>query len=270
MIIYANAAGLNIGKLFMGGVIPGILLGIGYMVVCVIYAKRHNIPRTKFLGFKNLGIAFVKAIPALIMPLIILGGILLGVFTATESGCIASLYGIAYGLISKKVKFSDLPGCFKNAMVSSVAPLSLIAFSSLLSFALAREGVTTALANFCAANIHSPFVLLLMVILICVIAGMFIDNNATMLILTPIILPIVKSMGIDVMQFSMIFMIAIMSGGLTPPVGGLLFITSSVDGIPLGKCIKPIVPFLIVVFAVMLLMCAFPIISTFIPNMVMG
>ena len=98
MIIYANAAGLNIGKLFMGGIIPGILLGIGYMIVCVIYAKKHNIPKNSFLGWKHLGKAFVEAIPALIMPLIIIGGILSGIFTATESGCIAAVYGIIYGL----------------------------------------------------------------------------------------------------------------------------------------------------------------------------
>ena len=267
MIIYANAAGLNIGKLFMGGIIPGILLGIGYMIVCVIYAKKHNIPKNSFLGWKHLGKAFVEAIPALIMPLIIIGGILSGIFTATESGCIAAVYGIIYGLVTGKVKVKELPACFKNAMVSSIAPLSLIAFSSILSFCLAREGVTTAISNFCLTYLHSPFLLLLFVIIICVIAGMFVDNTATMLILTPIILPIVKAMGIDEMQFSMIFMIAIMSGGLTPPVGGLLFITASVDNIPLNKCIKPIIPFVGVVIAVMLIMCAIPQISTLIPNL---
>ena len=267
MIIFANAAGLNIGKLFMGGIIPGILLGIGYMLVCVIYAKKHNIPKNSFLGWKHLGKSFVEAVPALIMPLIIIGGILTGIFTATESGCIAAVYGIIYGIVTGKVKIKELPACFKNAMVSAIAPLSLIAFSSILSFCLAREGVTTAIANFCMTYLHSPFLLLLFVIVICVIAGMFVDNTATMLILTPILLPIVKAMGIDEMQFSMIFMIAIMSGGLTPPVGGLLFITASVDNIPLNKCIKPILPFIGVVIAVMLLMCGIPQISTLIPNL---
>lgn len=267
MIVYANAAGLNIGKLFMGGIIPGILLGVGYMIVCVIYAKKHNIPKNEFLGWKHLFHTFIGALPALVMPLIIVGGILSGIFTATESGCIAAIYGIIYGLVTKKVKCQELPECFKNAMVSSVGPLSLIAFSSILSFALAREGVTTMLANFCLKYLHSPFLLMLFVIIICVIAGMFVDNTATMLILTPILLPIVQQMGIDITQFSMVFIIAIMSGGLTPPVGGLLFITAAVDNIPLNKCLKPILPFLGVVVVVMLLMCWIPQISTLIPNM---
>jgi tripartite ATP-independent transporter DctM subunit len=267
MIVYANAAGLNIGKLFMGGIIPGILLGIGYMIVCVIYARRHGIAKIPFRGWKHLGKTFLSAIWALLMPLIIIGGILSGIFTATESGCIAALYGIAYGLISRKLKPSEIPGCFKNAIVSSIAPLSLIAFSSIISFCLAREGVTAAIASFCLTYLHSQFLLLLFVIVICVIAGMFIDNTATMLILTPILLPIVQQMGINVLQFSMIFMIAIMSGGLTPPVGGLLFITASVDNIPLSKCVKPIIPFVGIVVAVMIIMCFIPQISTLIPGL---
>lgn len=267
MIIYANCAGLNIGKLFMGGIIPGILLGVGYMIVCVIYAKKRNIPRTPFVGMKAVGKSFTEAIWALIMPLIIIGGILFGVFTATEAGCIAALYGIAYGLIAKRITLKDLPKCFFNAMVASVVPLGLIAFSSIMSYVLAREGAATAISNFCVNYLHTEFLVLLFVIVVCVIAGMFIDNNATMLILTPIMMPVVQQMGIDVMQFSMIFMIAIMSGGLTPPVGGLLFITSACDNIPLNKCIKPIIPYICIVLIVMLAMCFIPEISNFIPNL---
>lgn len=267
MIIYANAAGLNIGKLFMGGILPGLMLGIGYMAVCVVYAKRHGIERTPFKGWRNLGKSFLGAIWALIMPLIIVGGILFGIFTATESGCVAAVYGIAYGLISRRLKVKDLFGCFKQAMISSIAPLSLIAFSSIVSFGLVREGVTSAVADFCLTYLHSPFLLLLFVIVVCVVAGMFIDGTATMLILTPILLPIVQEMGISVQQFSIIFMIAIMSGGLTPPVGGLLFITSAVDNVPLRDCVKPIIPFVAIVILVMILMCLTPFFSDWIPGM---
>ena len=268
MIIYANAAGLNIGKLFMGGIIPGILLGVGYMAVSVVYAKKHNIPRVPFKGWKNIGKSFTAAIWALLMPIIIIGGILSGVFTATESGCIACVYGVAYGLISKRIKVKQLPGIFKKGMLTSIGALSLIAFSQIIGYGLAREGAAKAISAFCHTYINSQFGVLLFVIVICVVAGMFIDNNATMLILTPIMLPIVKEMGIDVQQFSIIFMIAIMSGGLTPPVGGLLFITSAVENIPLSKCIKPIIPFVCIVIAVMLIMCFVPGLSTWIPTLV--
>lgn len=268
MIIYANQAGLNIGKLFMGGIIPGILLGIGYMIISVLYAKKRNIPRVPFKGWAHLGRAFIDAIWALLMPVIIIGGILSGIFTATESGCIACIYGLLYGLIAKKFKTADIPSMFKKAMISSVGALSLIAFSQILGFGLAREGLPGVVSAFCNTYLNSRFLVLLFVIVICVIAGMFIDNNATMLILTPIMMPIIRQMGIDVQQFSIIFMIAIMSGGLTPPVGGLLFITSSVENIALGKCIKPVIPFVLWVFLLMIIMCFVPGISTWIPTLV--
>lgn len=268
MIIYANAAGLNIGKLFMGGVIPGILLGLGYMAVSVIYAKKNKIPRVPFKGWKHLWQAFLNAIWALLMPCIIIGGILSGVFTATESGCIACVYGVVYGLLSRNVSVRQLPGLFKKGMMSSVGALSLIAFSQIIGYGLAKEGAAKVVSNFCHNYLNSQFGVLLFVIVICVIAGMFIDNNATMLILTPIMMPIIMEMGIDVQQFSIIFMIAIMSGGLTPPVGGLLFITSSVENIPLSKCIKPVIPYVAIVILVMLVLCFVPGFTTWIPSLV--
>lgn len=268
MIIFANAAGLNIGKLFMGGIIPGILLGLGYMAVSVAYAKKRNIPRVPFKGWKHLWKSFCGAFWALLMPCIIIGGILSGVFTATESGCIACVYGAVYGLVSRQLSVKQLPGLLKKGMMTSVGALSLIAFSQIIGYALAKEGAAALVADFCHTYLNSQFGVLLFVIVVCVIAGMFIDNNATMLILTPIMMPIVKEMGIDVQQFAIIFMIAVMSGGLTPPVGGLLFITSSAENIPLSKCVKPILPYVGIVIAVMLILCFVPGFTTWIPSLV--
>ena len=270
MLVYANAAGLNIGRLFMGGIIPGIMLGLGYMVVCVIYAKKEGIPKTEFKGFKNLVRAFFNAFWALLMPIIIIGGIMLGIFTATESGCIAAIYGICYGFVTKTLTLKQLKESFKGAMVGAVGPLALIAFSSIVSFAMAREGITTAIAQFCSTYLNSQVAVLLFVILICFLAGMFIDGTATMLILTPIMLPIVEAMGIDVQVFSMIFMLGVVSGGITPPVGGHLFIACAAGGVDFKDCIKPAVPFACVMLLVMIIMCFVPGISTFIPNLVFG
>lgn len=267
MILYGNAAGLNIGKLFMGGVIPGVTLGIGYMVISYFYAKRRGIPVDKFGGWKNLALSFLKAIWALLMPVIIIGGILLGIFTATEAGVAAIVYGIVYGLVRRKMGFKQLIEAVRGACVSSAGPIGIIAISSIFSFILAREGVTTAIADFCMANIGTQFALFAFVAAICIIGGCFIDGVAIMLMLTPLFLPIVQAMGYNVQQFSLIFMVAVMSGGLTPPVGSVLFVVSAIDNTPLAKIVKPITPMVLIVVIVMILMMLIPGLTNWVPSL---
>ena len=228
MIVYANATGLDIGKLF------------------------------------------VRAIWALLMPIIIIGGILGGFFTATECGVIATLYGIAYGLIARRLKVREIWDSLRDGIIAAVGPISLIAISSIFSYMLAREGVTGAIADFVTNNIHSQFGVLAFVSIICIIAGCFVDGTATMLLLTPIFLPVVQAMNIDVLQFSMIFMIVIMSGGMTPPVGSMLFIISGIDGTPISRMVKPIIPFMLALIVVVILLMLIPDIASFIPGMLYG
>jgi C4-dicarboxylate transporter DctM subunit len=268
MIIYANAASLNIGKLFMGGVIPGIILGVGYMIVCYIYAKRHNITKTKFGGWKNIGKTFIKAIWALLMPLIIIGGILTGIFTATEAGVTATVYGFIYGLVRRRLNLKSIYDSIRDAAIAATGPVALISISSIFSYMLAREGVTGAIANFCQTGISSQVGFLAFVVAVCVFAGCFVDGTAVMLLLTPIFIPVTKAMGIDVQQFSIIFMIAIMSGGMTPPVGSQLFVVSAIDNTPISKLVKPIAPFILVVIFTMVIMMFIPGLTTWLPSLV--
>ncbi len=267
MIIYGNAAGMNIGKLFMGGVIPGIILGLGYMVVCYIYAKRKNIPTTPFEGWKNLGVTFGHAIWALLMPLIIIGGILTGVVTATEAGVLACVYGLIYGIVRRRIHIKDIWESIRSAAIAATGPVSLIAISSMFSYMLAREGVTTAIANFCQSSIGSDIGLMFFVVAVCVFAGCFVDGTAVMLLLTPILLPVVKELGGNVQQFSIVFIVAIMSGGMTPPVGSQLFVVSAIDNTPISRLVKPIMPFIGVVVITMVLMIFIPELTNFIPNL---
>lgn len=270
MIVYANATGLDIGKLFAAGILPGVLLGICYMVTGVIYAKKRNIPKIPFQGLKHVGKTFIKAIWALLMPIIIIGGILGGFFTATECGVIATVYGIAYGLIARRLKPREIWDSLRDGILAAVGPISLIAISSIFSYMLAREGVTGAIADFVTNNIHSQFGVLAFISIICIIAGCFVDGTATMLLLTPIFLPVVQAMNIDVLQFSMIFMIVIMSGGMTPPVGSMLFVISGIDGTPISRMVKPIIPFMLALIVVVILLMLIPDIANFIPGMLYG
>jgi tripartite ATP-independent transporter DctM subunit len=268
MILYGNAAGINIGKLFVGGIVPGLLLAAGYMVIAYFYAKKRGIPLEKFGGFRNLFISFGKAIWALFMPLIIIGGILMGVFTATEAGVAAIVYGLIYGLVRRKMNFTQIVAAVRDACISSAGPIGIIAISSIFSYILAREGLTSMIATFCATYITSKAGMMLFVAAVCIVAGCFIDGVATMLLLTPIFLPIVMKMGINVQQFSIIFMVATMSGGLTPPVGSVLFVMAAIDNTPLSKIVKPILPFVAIIAVVIVLMVFFPDLTTWVPRLV--
>lgn len=270
MIVYANAAGLNIGKLFMGGVIPGVLMGVGYMFVCYFYAKKHNVPRTPFQGFKHIFKTFAQAIWALLMPLIIIGGVLSGIVTVTESGVLAVVYGAAYGFITKKLTFKQLIECVRNAGRSTVAPVTLICVSSAFSYMLARLGIITAIGQFVADNIASQVGFMLFVALICVISGCFVEGTAVMLLLTPILLPIAQSMGIDTTHFSIAFILALTTGGMSPPVGGQLFVMSAISKTPITKIAKPILLFLGVYVLVIIAVIFLPGLATWVPSVFYG
>ena len=268
MILYGNAIGVNIGALFMSGVLPGILLCAGYMLIVYVYAVKHNIPkRDHFAGFGHVAHSFVTAFFALLMPVINIGGILAGVFTATEAGVVASLYGIIYGLIRRRLKLNDIIEAVRGAVISAASPIAIICISSIFSYVLAREGLTTMIASFCSNNITSPIVFMVFVIAVCLVAGCFVDGTAVMLLLTPIFYPISQAMGINTLQFSIIFMIAIMSGGLTPPVGSVLFVTAGVHGDPLSKIAKAIWPFVGVLAIVEIILMFVPGLATIVPGL---
>ncbi len=270
MIVYATAAGLDIGQLFTAGIVPGICLGVAYMIVSVRYARKHNIPKIPFQGFKHVWNTFKKAVWALLMPVIIIGGILGGLFTATECGVIATVYGIIYGFAVKKLRIRDLWESLREGILAAVGPISLIAISSIFSYMLAREGVTASIAAFLENNITSQFGVMAFCAVVCIVAGCFVDGTATMLLLTPIFVPVVNAMGIDMMQFSIIFMIAIMSGGMTPPVGSMLFVISGIDGTPISKMVKPVIPFMIALIVIIILIMLIPGIASGLPGLIYG
>lgn len=267
MILYCNAAGLNIGELFMAGFVPGLSCGILYMLVCHHYAKKKHIAVTPFQGFGYVWKSFKKAVFALIMPVIIIGGILFGIFTATEAGVAACVYGIVYGFLTRKLSIRDLKDSLRGAVVSTAGPVALIAISSMFSYVLSREGVTTMIAEFCVSTFHSQSIMFLFVVAVCVVLGCFVDGTAIILLMTPILVPIVQQMGFNLLQFSIIFMMAIMCGGLTPPVGATIFVVSGVQGTPISKISKPILPFVGCVLIVTILLCVSTPYATFLPGL---
>ena len=268
MIIYANLTNMSIGKLFLAGYAPGILMALGYMAVGGIYAKRHNIPRTEFQGFKSVLISFKTAVWALIMPIIIIGGILTGMFTATESGVIAVVYGIAYGLVTRSLDMRKLKDCLLKSVVISAGPMSIIIMANLLGYLLTRQNLATIIANLIIPVSSNPIVFYLIIMVTLLIAGMFLDGMAIMLILIPVLLPMIPILGLDPLHFAMVFILSLLTGGLTPPVGALLLIVSSIGEVPLKECIRPILPFIGMMLVCIVLIIFFPAIVTFIPSLI--
>lgn len=267
MVIFCSITGLSTGMMFEAGIIPGLMLAACYMCYNYYYAVKAGMKSSKFCGVKTLVKTTWEALPALLMPIIIVGGILGGVFTPTEAGVAACLYGIGYGFVTKKLDFKSLHECAVGAGISTTGCMSVIMVSTVLSYALARLGVSVFLQNFCHENISSAVLFMLFVVVINVISGCFIDANAWMMMMVPILWPIAMSYGIEPLQFGLVFVISLLTGGITPPVGMYLMIICGVDGTPIQKTFRYVVPFLLLELAVVVVLMMFPDIVTFLPNL---
>ena len=200
------------------------------------------------------------------MPIIIIGGILSGIFTATESGVIAVVYGVIYGFIRKKLNGKLLGECVVNAAQASVGPVTLVAVSSVFSYMLARAGVVSAIGDFAQNSIATPALFMIFNILVCFIAGCFVDATATMLLLGPIMLPIATSMGINPLHFACVFVLSNIMGGMTPPVGTQLFVITAISKTPITKIIKPMLCFILVYVLALIIITLVPALATWIPS----
>lgn len=267
MVIFCSIVGLSTGAMFAAGILPGLLLACTYMFYNYLYARKNNMPCGKFCGIKTLLKTTKEAFFALLMPVIIIGGILSGIFTPTEAGVVACVYGILYGLVKKSLTPKSLIKCCGDAGLATVGCMIIIMVSTALSYVLARLGVTEVIANFCHTYISSPLGFLAFVIIINIISGCFIDANAWMMMMLPILWPIMQTYGIPELQFALVFVVSLLTGGITPPVGMYLFIICGVDGTPLRATFKYIIPFLLCELIVIAFMSVFPQISYFVPGL---
>ena len=270
MIVFSNAAGYDVGKVFMGGVIPGLIMAVGFMWLSYNYAKKHGIGGGKFGGWKNVGRTFLRTVGALVMPFIIIFGIVAGIFTATEAGVVACVYGILYGIITKSLTLKGFLQGLADSCVAAVGPMMIITYSSIFSYMLTRMNVATMISNFCVANIHSEALFLVFVLIITTIAGCFIDGMATMLMLLPVLSPVVSILNIDFQHFSLVYVMGLLTCQITPPVGNLIYVAASIEKTPVKKVVKQIIPFCLVMFLVILLCVFVPELVTWLPELIYG
>ncbi|MBC6999072.1 TRAP transporter large permease [Cytophaga sp. FL35] len=268
LIIFALASGgtASVAALFIAGYIPGILVGLALMIMVFIYAKRKGLPRAPRVGFKQLFTDFRKAFLSLTLLIIVVGGIVVGVFTATEAAAIAVVYAMLLGFINKELKVSHFKPLLLRSARTTAIVMFLIATSMAMSWLFSFEGIPQMLTSALLDNVSNPIFIFLMINLILLIVGTFMDMTPAVLIFTPIFLPVAMALGMHPVQFGMIIVLNLCIGVCTPPVGTLLFVGSGVAKVPVTKVIKPLMPLLLVMVGVLMAITYFPELSLWLPR----
>ena len=267
-IIYSLASGgVSIGALFLAGYIPGILTGLILMIIALIWAKRKGFPTAKRASVSEVLKSFLDALPSLMLLLVIIGGIVGGIFTATEASSVAVVYCLILGLIYKELSLDKLKGILIKsaetiALVMILIALS-IAMSWVMSYADIPEQVTSALLGYS----DNPIVVMIMINLILLVIGIFMDMTPAVLIFTPIFLPVVTALGIDPVHFGLIMVLNLCIGLCTPPVGSVLFIGVGVANTSIKKVIKPLMPLFVGMLISLMLVILFPKLSLWLPEL---
>lgn len=269
LLIYAVAASQSVSKLFVAGYVPGILIGVTFMLYTYYYARKHNYPAELKPTYKSFFKSFGLAIIPLMLPIIIMGGILSGVFTATESAAAAVVYCFIIGiLIYREFKIKDVPRIILNAAKNTGMVLIVMSTASFLSYVLTLCKIPQTVTSLILGITSNQVVFLLLVNLILVVAGMFLDAGCAIIILTPVFLPAAISLGVDPVFFGVMMTVNLMVGVLTPPVGMNLFVTSSIAKIDLLRLSKAVMPFLYILLGIIVFMVFFPNVIMFLPNMI--
>lgn len=268
MIVFASLTGFSVGKIFLGGIIPGVIIGFCLIIMCNIYARKNKIDQgSKGFIFKDVLKYFREAFFALMTPIIIIAGVTGGVFTATESGIIACLYGLFCGFfIYKTLKIKDLVHIFKKASESSAMLLMIMGIANIYSYIFAIENVGVTIRDIILQVSQNPYVVVSIIILAMLIIGCFMETIAAMVVILPVVYPIVLDLGFDPLVFGVLFSIATIIGGLTPPFGLYLFLSMSITEASFKDAIKYIFHVVFIIIITMMLTMVFPDIITFLPN----
>ena len=271
LVIYGVTADVSVGALFLAGMIPGLLMAISLMTMVAVIAKRHGLPAHPFLGLRGIWSAFLEAFGALLTPVILLGGILSGLFTPTEGAAVATTYALILGLfVYRTLSWRDLPGIIVQSAETVGVVLALVMTAGALGWCLSISRVPQTIAPALVATIHDPKLFLLVCVLILLAVGCFMEVLAAMLILIPILTPAAAQFGIDPRQFGVIFVFTLVLGTIHPPVGVVIFITSRIAGISFETMSRAVLPWLVPLLAVLALIVLFPPLTTFMPKLVLG
>jgi tripartite ATP-independent transporter DctM subunit len=265
-VLYGSMAGVSVGALFLGGFIPGLLMGIAMMIACYFISVKRNYPRDKRATFKEIAKATLKAIPSLTTPLIIIGGIMSGICTPTEAAMVAVIYAIILGFIYKELNFIKLKEIFLKVCVNSASTMIIVSTAMVFAWILGYSGVTQSLADGLLSITHNKYVMFLLLNIILLIVGCFMDTIAALLVIVPILVPVCQAVGIDLVQFGVVVTLNLMIGLITPPVGVCLYVVARAADISFERVVKATFPFMMVLIGVLLLISYVPCLVTWLPG----
>jgi C4-dicarboxylate transporter, DctM subunit len=270
-VIFGSITGVSVGRLFLGGVVPGLLMGLVLMVTVYIIAVRRNYPREKRVGFGDLVVYILGALPAMGMPAIVIGGILAGIFTPTEASVAASVYALVLGcLVYREIDRARLMKIIWETIDQTVRVMFIIATAAMFGWLLVFLGAPDAIIRGLLSVSSEIWAVLLIINVVLLILGCFMEGTAIMLMTIPIFMPVVAKLGIDPVHFGVMMTLNIMIGMLTPPVGMVLYAISAVGHIPVWSLARELTPYLLALLVALLLVTFIPGIVTWLPNLLMG
>jgi C4-dicarboxylate transporter DctM subunit len=269
MVVYGVVGNQSIGKLFAAGMFPGILYGIALMIIVYFISKKKGYVSATEFSLRECWLSFKDAIWALLVPIIILGGIYSGAFTPTEAGAVAVVYGFLAGtLIYKELNFAKTMEVIARASTNTAMVLLIVSTAAAFSWLLNIKGVAALVGSWFASAAGGPYIFMLLVILLLLAMGCFMETVASVLIVTPILLPVALSLGIDPIHFGVVVVMTLSLGMSTPPVGENLYIAASIAGISFEKLVRNIWPLIFIAVVAILTVTFIPFISLFLPNLI--
>ncbi len=270
MIVYGSMTGVSIAAMFLGGFIPGVIIGLGLMTVCYLWRSQTMALREPRVTLREAWRRFLDAFWALISPVIILGGIIFGVFTPTEAGVVATMYALIVGLfIYGEIQWCEIPAMLVRAAMTTTIVMSIIAAAGVFGWLLASERMPSIVANWMNTVTDSPAMKMLLIQIFLLILGCFVEGLAAAIILIPVLHPLAVQMGLDPVHFAVVVCINIIVGGVTPPVGVLLYVACSIAKTTLEDASRYVLPFLAVLVAVIFATAYIPALVTFLPRLVL-
>ena len=267
LVVYGVMAQVSIWDLFLGGFLPGILMGVAMMVVVAWRARARNYPVQRRATFAIVVQEFRASFLALMAPVVILGGLFAGIFTPTEAGVVASLYALLLGFIYRNIRLAHLPGLLKESMLATSQITFIVAAAGLFGWAVTHAQVPALLTQALSALTSDKYVILILINLAMLVMGTFIDALALLIMMTPVVVPLGMSFGIDPVQLGLIVVLNCMIGLITPPVGLCLYIVADIAKAPLAAVARELVPFYVALIACLALIVFFPAIVTVLPEL---
>lgn len=268
MIVYATVAGsVSVAALFMAGYVPGVLWGIACMIVAGVIAKKRGYTSTEHYTVKRALVTLWQGLPSLLLIFIVIGGILGGVFTATEGSAIAVCYSLLLSIIYRSLKLKDMPRILLDSVKTTAIVEFLVCVSAIMSWVLSFAKIPQMVADSMLQLSTNPVVILLIMNVILLIVGTFMDPTPAVLIFTPIFLPIVQTWGMNAVHFGLMMVMNLCVGTITPPVGSILFAGCRIGGVKIEQIVKPLLPYFFVVLVALLLVTYVPLFSMGIPHL---